>query len=52
MSIWQGSINRNELMADGMFKLDVAGKERNAAIGIAAAGTVFQVALDGTADCR
>ena len=45
-------IKDNLLVADGVLKLDVAGKKGNAAIGIAATRTVFQIALDGMAKGR
>ena len=48
--VGQGSIDNNLLVADGMFKLDMAGKQRDTAVWIAATGTVFKIAFDGASD--
>ena len=45
-----GSLNAYRLLGDRMHKLHPAGEQRDAAIGIAALGTILQVALDRTAD--
>ena len=43
------SFHANILFADGMHKLYPSCQKGNTAIGIAAAGTIFQIAFDGTA---
>ena len=45
-----GSLNAYRLLGDRMHKLHPAGEQRDAAVGIAAFGTILQVALDRTAD--
>ena len=48
---WQRGFNGNILSGNGMDKSNTMGQQRDAAVGIAALGTILQIALDRVSQC-